>query len=416
MSKDKERNSTRRRWRRLLKWLIAAGIITALVILALKPKAVEVDAATIVRGAMRLTVDEDGKTSVRQRYRIFAPLAGKLSRITLESGDAVKQGEVLAILDPETPTLLDPRARAQGEAAVRAAEAAVASALTQLEARSVEAAQRKKAFERTKTLNERGNLSDAEFEQSESAYLAAKHAREAAASAAEIARYELEQAKAALRRFDDVDETPTPDSETPDSPGFSIRAPIDGVVLGIENKSARLVQSGAPLLEIGDPDALEMRIDVLSQEAVSIKPGQRVIVEHWGGANPLEGRVRRIEPSAYTKVSALGVDEQRVDVIADFTAPLPDGATLADGYRIEARIVIWETDDAVQVPAGALFREGDQWAVYKIDGDRARLKRIEVGRNNGEVAEVLAGLEAGDRVLLHPGDRIAENTLVAPRK
>ena len=325
--------------------------------------------------------------------------------MTLEPGDAVKKGDVLATIVPAAPDLLDPRSVARAEAAVRAGEAAVASATTQLEARGVEADQLEKAFERNRLLHEKGNVADAAFEQSESAYLAAQHARAAARSAVEIAKFELEQAKAALLRFD---------SESSDTTaGFEIRSPIDGKVLAVQDKSARMVMAGNVLLELGDPGQLEMRIDVLSQDAVQIRAGQLIIIEHWGGEIPLTGRVRRVEPSAYTKVSALGVDEQRVDIIADFEGDTPN---VGDGYRVEARIVVWENADAVQIPAGALFRQGDQWAAYKIDGELARLTLLELGKNNGEFAEVLSGLSDGDRVILHPGDRIADETLIQPRQ
>ena len=174
-----------------------------------------------------------------------------------------------------------------------------------------------------------------------------------------------------------------------------------------------MVQAGAHLLEVGDPRDLEMRIDVLSQDAVKIEPGHEVIVEHWGGGEPLAGRVRLVEPSAYTKVSALGVDEQRVDVIADFEEE--SGAALGDGFRVEARIVVWESKDTLQVPAGALFRAGEQWGVYRVKGKTSQLVKVEIGRNNGEVAEVMSGLTAGDRVVLHPGDRVENGSTVHPR-
>ncbi|MCB1094734.1 MAG: HlyD family efflux transporter periplasmic adaptor subunit [Verrucomicrobiae bacterium] len=412
MSKQKNRNSLLCRLLGTLKWLIPLAIIVVLAIVAMQPKPIEVDAGSVIRGTMRFTVDDDGEARVRERYRLSAPLAGRMHRITLKPGDFVKKGDVLVTLDPGAPDLLDPRARAQAEATMHASTAAVTSARTQLEARSVEAEQLKKAFDRSQVLHEKGNIADAAFEESESAYLAASHARDAAASAVEIAQFELEQANAALLRFDAVPEEAAPG----DAWGFSIRAPIDGVILRVEDESERTVQAGVALLELGDPQQLEMRIDVLSQDAVAIKPGQAVLVQHWGGANPLEGRVRRVEPSAYTKVSALGVDEQRVDVLADFVALPGEGETLADGYRIEARIVVWEKADALQVPAGALFRQGDDWAVYKFESDRARLTLLKIGRNNGEVAEVLDGLQEGDRVILHPGDRISDNTLIMPRK
>ncbi len=410
MTREKQRNSASRKLLRMLKWLLPLALVAGLVALAYVPKPVEVDVGIVARGEMMLTVDDEGETRVRERYLISAPLAGRLLRGTLDPGDAVKEGDVLAILDPGAPELLDPRERARAAAIVGAAEASVASARTQSEAREIEAGQLEKAYLRNQVLHEKGNVADAAFEQAESAYRAAKHASAAARSAVEVARFELEQARAAFQRFDV--EKGSPDSE---DWHFVIRSPLSGHVLRVHEKSSRVLQPGEPVMEVGDSTALEMRIDVLSQEAVKIRQGQRVVVGHWGGGSTLEGRVRKIEPSAYTKISALGVDEQRVDVIADFETLPGEGEVLGDGYRIEARIVIWESKDALQVPTGALFREGEQWAVFRVDGDRARKVVIEIGSDNGDFAEVVSGLSVGDRVVLHPGDRIEEGIPLAPR-
>lgn len=404
MTKSKNNRSAARRLLRQLKWLVPLVIVAGLVALAFIPKPVEVDLGEVTRGPMMLTVDDDGESRVRERYTISAPLPGRLLRVGLDAGDKVAKGATLATIDPGAPTLLDPRARAQAEALVKAAQAGIDRAKIQIDAAKVDADQLEKAFRRNQGLHESGNVADAVFEQSEGAYLAAKHAHAAAQSAMEIARFELEQAKAALLRTGD-------DAPTGDAWNLVIASPIDGTVLRVHEESARMLQAGTPLLEIGDPAQLEMRIDVLSQDAVKIKAGQKVIIEHWGGATALTGRVRLVEPSAFTKVSALGVDEQRVNVLADFE----DGAPLGDGYRVEARIVIWESDDPLQVPAGALFRTGEQWSVYVAKGEVSQLVTIEIGHNNGEFAEVLSGLSEGDRVVLHPGDRVEDGTLIEPR-
>ena len=411
MSSHRRHNSPLRRFLRWLKWLILLGISAGLVALAMKPKPVEVDAGEVTIGAMQLTIDDDGETRVRDRYLVSAPLAGRLVRIDCDPGDAVKKGDVLATVLPAAPDLLDPRAHAQARAAVDAAEASIRNAEAHAKAREDDLSLLEKARRRSQVLHEKGNIADAEFEQAESAYIAGKNAITAAKAAVEVARFELEQAKTALLHFD----TPQLATQT-EVRDYTILCPIDGTVLRIEEKSSRMLQVGEPLLEIGDAGELEMRIDVLSQDAVRIQPGQKVIVEHWGGEQPLSGRVRLVEPSAYTKVSALGVDEQRVDVIADFDSLAGQGTSLAHGYRIEARIVVWEGDKVTKVPVGALFRERSDWAVYRIDGQVARLSTIKLGRNNGEVAEVLSGLDPGDRVILHPGDRISEGTLIVPRK
>lgn len=393
---------------RSLKWLVPLAIVVGLVSLAFMPKAIEVDLGTVGQGAMTVTIDDDGETRVRDRYTISTPLTGQLQRISLNPGDIINKGDVLAIINPVAPGLLDPRARRQAVAQVNAAKAGIDSATTQWEARKMEAAQLEKSYLRNQSLHNNGSVSDATYEQIESAYLAAKHAREAARSAVAIAEFELKLAEAALLHFDET-------NNNDDDATFIIHSPVDGQVLRVHEKSSRSLQPGIPLLEIGNPRELEIRIDVLSQDAVSILPGQQIIIRHWGGTPALHGRVRLVEPSAFTKVSALGVDEQRVNVIADFEKPdtIPD--SIGDGYRVEAGIIIWESKDALKLPAGALFRHGKNWAVYKIEGRRARLTTVEIGRNNGDSAEVLTGLDAGDQVILHPSDRIEDGTLIKPR-
>jgi HlyD family secretion protein len=397
---------------RTLKWLVPLAFVGGLVALAFAPKPVEVDAGSVTRNAMMLTIDDDGMTRIRERYTISAPLGGRLVRIALDPGDEVKKGDLLATINPGLPDLLDPRAIAQAEAMVNAAEATLTRAESQFQAAVVDTAQLEKPFRRNEGLRDKGNIADAVLEESERRYLAAQHAETAANSAVEIARFELAQAQAALLHATGRENTETPEA---DDWNLGVHSPIDGRVMAVHEESSRVVPAGAALLEIGDPGALEMRIDVLSEQAVKIAPGQKVLVEHWGGEAPLTGRVRLVEPAAFTKVSALGVDEQRVYVLADFDE-LPSAIeALGHAFRIEARIVIWEHDDVLQVPAGALFPRDNQWAVYRIEAGHARLALIELGRNNGEVAEVLSGLSAGDRVILHPGDRVEEETLVRPR-
>lgn len=396
---------------RILKWLIPLAVITALAALAFAPRPVEVDAGTVALGNMSVTVDDDGETRIRERYTISAPLAGQLLRINLNPGEAVNKDDTLSVITPTAPSLLDPRARLQARARVNAASAAVTSAQRQLDARNVQTSQLEKAYHRSKRLHADGNISDAEFEQSEGAFLAAQHSSKAAASAVTVAEFELKQAQAALVHFDQS----LYNTDKPDDDHFIIRSPIHGQVLSIAEKSTRSVLPGTQLLTIGNPRDLEIRIDVLSQDAVNIKPGLKVIIRDWGGANDLLGRVRLVEPSAFTKISALGVDEQRVNIIADFTQPPPLPETLGDGFRLEAGIIIWQGKDVLCLPTGALFRQGKDWAVYKIDGKHARLTIIEIGHNNGDVAEILSGLADGDQVILHPSDRIKEGTPIKPR-
>lgn len=406
----KRNNKFGRRLVRFLKWAVPLVVVAGLVTLAFLPRPVEVDLGEVTRGPMRLTINEDGVTRVRERFEIAAPLAGRLLRLGLDPGDAVERDAVLATLDPGEPGLLDPRLRTEAEARVKAAEASLARARLQVENARVEADLRGKVHERSKVLHGKGHLADAALEEAEARHLAAQLAVRAAQSAVRVARFDLDQARAALLHTSSAS---NPAGE--DDWHFRIQSPVAGLVLRVFQESSTVVAAGTRLLEVGDPGDLELRIDVLSQDAVRIQPGQRVILEHWGGAETLEARVRLVEPSAYTKVSALGVDEQRVDVIADLVASPPESETLGDGFRVEARIVIWQAEDILRVPAGALFPSGAGWAVYRLSGERAELVTIEIGHNNGSEVEILSGLAAGDRVVLHPSDRIADQTLITPR-
>jgi HlyD family secretion protein len=410
MSQQRTRTSPGRRIAHLLKWVLPLAAVAGVIFLAFLPRAAEVDLGAVTRGSMLVTVDEDGATRVRERFIISAPLAGQLLRVELDPGDVIGKGDVLATLDPGQPDLLDPRFRAQAEARVKAAEASLARASSQHENSVVEADMRAKAHERSRVLFDKGNLSHAAMEEAECLHLGAQLTIRAAESAVNVATFDLEQARAALLHTDSDSAEGSPDEWH-----FTIRSPIEGRVLRVFEESSKFVTAGGRLLEIGDPTDLELRIDVLSQDAVKIRPGQRVILEHWGGVQPLSARVRRVEPSAYTKVSALGVDEQRVDVIADLEESPPDSGTLGDGFRVEARIVIWESANVLRVPSGALFKSGGDWAVYRRAGRRAELVAIDAGHDNGNEVEVLSGLGEGDEIILHPGDRIGDGTLIKPR-
>lgn len=393
--------------RTLLLVLVAAGILGAIVY-ALWPRPVSVEWAIAERGPMRVTVDEDGITRIRERYLVSAPLAGRLARITLDEGDAVVAGEtVVAAINPADPALLDPRARAEAEARVRAAEAALDRAgaaavrassaleLAQTEARRLEEAQA------------RGAATGLELERARSLEtIRLEEAREAQ-FARQIAKFELELARAALLRGSEEDGA---------GQRFEITAPVDGRVLRVLQESAAVVAPGAPLVEIGDPTDLELVVDVLSSDAVEIRPGAPAILEQWGGEAPLEGRVRLVEPAAFTKISALGVEEQRVNVIIDFVDPPEERQGLGDGYRVEARIVVWEHPAALTVPTGALFRHAESWALFAIADGRASMRDVEVGERNGVNAQILEGLEEGDPVVVYPSDRVRDGVRVTPRE
>lgn len=419
--------------------VISAGITIAIV-LAMRPQPVEVDLAKVTRGSLRMTVDEDGVTRIREKYVVAAPLIGRLSRIHLKPGDAIEPGKtLLASIEPTDPALLDVRSRAEIEARVDSANAALERAKSaQVRAdfaweqskASVKGAQSEVAYtkaehERIKKLYNQGRsasdqeLSTAFFQmrRAEEAFRAAQFAvqvaeqeQKSARFAVRIAEHELKLAKAALVRTEQG------------SPGMAsatrleIFSPIRGKVLRVHQESATIVQPGKELLEIGDSRDLEIVVDVLSSDAVKIKPGARALLVHWGGEKPLESKVRLIEPSAKTKISALGVEEQRVNVILDLVDPLKDRPNLGDNYGVEARIIIWESEDVLQVPSGSLFRHQNGWAVYVKEGDQAKVRKVTIGHNNGLKAEVLEGIKEKEEVVLYPSDKIKDGVMIAPRK
>jgi HlyD family secretion protein len=395
--------------RRLLLAAFLLGVV-GLIVYAFLPQPVAVDVTAVRRGPLRVTVEEHGKTRIRDRYVVAAPLAGRLQRVELKAGHAVAAGRTLvAVIEPTDPALLDPRARAEAEARRKAAEAAKSRALSQLDRARVAQEHARNEHARIQRLSQSHSASQAESQEAVTRERTANEDLRTAQFAAQIAEFELELARAALAR------TQPPSPGEAEAWRVEILAPIDGRVLRVFQESSTVITPGQRLLELGDPNNLEIEIDVLSADAVKIKPGAKVLLEHWGGAEPLQAQVRLVEPAAFTKVSALGVEEQRVWVVADFADPPARRQALGDAYRVEARIVIWEGDNVLKVPAGALVRHGDGWAVYRLLEGRARLQPVEVGPGNGLETEVLGGLSEGDPVLLHPSDKIHDGGAVAPR-
>jgi HlyD family secretion protein len=372
------------------------------------PRAVAVDAVAVVRGPLAVTIEEEGKTRVTDRYVVSAPISGYARRIDLRVGDAVQAGQVLAVIEPLRAEALDPRSRAQAQARVRAAEAALGAAQENARAAAAQAGLAARELERNTDLHKSGFLSDqaldkyrAELTRTEAARLAADHN-------VSVARFELDMARAALAKVARL-EAGGP-AET-----LEVRAPVAARVLKVVRESEGPVPAGQPLIEIGNPEAIEVEVEVLSTQAVRIRPGGRVLLDRWGGEGALQGAVRVVEPAGFTKVSALGVEEQRVRVIVDFTSPREQWRSLGDGYRVEARFVVWEGEDVVQAPASSLFRHDGGWALFVIDGGRARLRPVDVGQRAGLTAQVLTGLEPGEQVINHPGDDIRDGVRVKAR-
>lgn len=394
------RRRTRRWFKRGLLIAGALAVIAALVY-AWLPKPVSVDVAAARQGPLEVTVEDDGQTRVRDRYVVAAPIAGNLLRIELDPGDEVKPGAVVARVTPPEPAVLDERTRAAAEARLRAAsaqlrqaEAAIARARVGREAASREAG-------RTRELARRGAVTATERERADDAENVARSELVQAEMSRSTAEAEVAAARAALGRGVQAS------SET-----ISITAPTEGKVLRVLRESAGPVAAGTPLIEIGDLGALEVVIDVLSSDAARIAIGAPAWIEAWGGDRALAGRVREIEPSAFTRISALGIEEQRVNVILAIDHPPPQ---LGDGFRVEARIVIWRGDNVLQIPASAVFRDRERWAVYVVEDRRARLRPVELGHRGEIDVEVRAGLPDQAVVIVHPGDCIVDGARVSPR-
>ena len=384
----------------------SAVIIAGLIAVVSWPTTFQVDVASVSRGSLVVTVDEEGVTRVRDRFIVSAPVSGRVVRIELEPGDRVKRGQVVARVRPEAPPLLDARTRAEAEAVVESARAALGRARAEEQRTKATLDQARRDLARVRPLADDRVIAKEELEAHEVEVHVAEETANAAAFAVRAATSELQRAAARL----------APSRlEAPDRV-VNVTAPVEGVVLKRVRESETVVPAGDPLLEIGDPGSLEIVADLLSTDAVRAKAGARAIVEQWGGEKPLEARVRRIEPAGFMKISALGVEEQRVNVVLDFVESSPAGrASLGDGYRVEVRVVIWESPSVLKVSTSALFRHGEKWAVYVIDAGRARRTVVELGHQTGQYAEVTSGLAEGARVVLHPGDTLVDGARVRER-
>lgn len=397
------RTVARRTW---IAMLLLAALIAALLVWAFMPAPLAVEVAAVRRGAFEQTIDEDGRTRVRARYVVAAPLAGRLARITLDAGDPVQAGRPVARIAPVPPALRDARELRELGERVGAAEAAQGQA--RAEVRRAESAQAQAALDaaRVEKLQREGFVAPAAREQAQLALRTATQALEVARGAEHAAGHALAQARAALLAAREVP------LDGAAARAFEVTAPVGGRVLRVLQQSETSVAIGTPLLEIADTRELEVVVDVLSTEAVRIAPGARVRLEA-GLAQPLAGVVRRVEPGAFTKVSALGVEEQRVNVIVDLVAPPDEAWRLGDAFRVDARIVVLSRADAVLVPGAALFRGADgQWAVYVDDGGRARLRAVTLGPRNASDAVVESGLQPGERVIAYPSDSLADGRRV----
>jgi HlyD family secretion protein len=389
------------------RWLIVLLLVAGVVAVAVWPTRVPVDVATVTRGALAVTIDEEGETRVRYRYVVSAPVAGRVLRIDLEPGDRVVRGTtVIARLRSEAPALLDERTRTEAEAALAAARASLSRADAEVRRAASVADLARTDLKRQRDLAAAQLTTGQAVDTAEANARTAEENVRAAEHAVAAARSQVQQAEARL----------APPTLEAGARILTITAPVNGVVLKRLRESESAVPAGDPLVEVGDPVAdLEIVSDLLSTDAVKVKPGARVRVEQWGGDRVLTAKVRRVEPSGFTKISALGVEEQRVNVLMNFEDPADAWRQLGDGYRVEVRIVIWEAADVVKVPISALVRDGAGWSAFVVEGDRVRRAPIEVGQRNAEEAEIRSGLEPGRSVVVHPSDQVVDQTLVEIR-
>ncbi|MGD8429168.1 MAG: HlyD family efflux transporter periplasmic adaptor subunit [Ectothiorhodospiraceae bacterium] len=401
-------NATRRRW---IIWGVLGAALAAGLLYAYLPRAIPVDLATVARGPLVVTVEEEGETRIRDVFMVSAPVAGRMLRIQGEAGDPVVSGQtVVAEIEPIDPEFLDPRSEAQAQAALRAADANRQLAQAELEQAQAELDFAENEYRRAQRLSGSKTISQRELDEAERRFKTSQAAVATARARLLVSDHELERARAQLL-------SPVQTLASHDGcECIPLLAPVDGDILRILQDSEGVVKAGQPLVEIGDPADLEIVADFPSADAVKIKPGQRVIIDEWGGDTPLAGKVRRVEPSGFTKVSALGIEEQRANVIIDFTSPESEWQRLGHGYQVQTRVVLWEGDSVLKLPLTALFRQGRKWAVFAEHDGRARLREVEIGRRTGLEAEIVDGLKEGDRVIVSPSDRITDGVRIRQRE
>jgi len=387
-------------------------LIVGALYLALRPSPVQVDMAAVDRGYLSVTVDEEGLARIADVYTVSAPIGGRLQRAPVEVGDVVHRGTTsLATIMPADPPFLDVRMRREIEAAVEAAEAAVGLAQAQIRAAKANALMLRSEFERAEQLAARGTISGSQLDRAATALSTAEAEVEQSEANLEFRQSELLRAEASLIEPDQAEVNPSRDACC-----LTVRAPVDGVVLKVASRSEQVVQAGAQLVEIGDPDNMEVIVHLLSSDAVKVRVGAAATLTDWGGEGELDARVISIDPAAYTKVSALGIEEQRVDAVLELLGGPEAWAGLGHDFRVMVHITLWQDENGLRVPVGALFRRGGEWHVFRDVDGTAALTPVEIGRRNNDFAEVIDGLDEGDRVVLHPSDRVADGVEVAERE
>lgn len=392
--------------------LLIAGfslLVILLIVYGFLPKRQDVDLVAAHRGDFQVTIEEEGRTRLKQRFTVSAPTAGYMRRFDFKVGDAVKKGQTVVVLEPLRSQSLDPRSRAQAQLSISAAQAALEAAVEKERAAASDAEYVEKRLERMSNLFSKGYIAKDQFEQTETEAKKARANRLSAKAAVNMARADMESAKTNLQNYSTTKNIGKQNL-------LYVSSPVDGSVFRIYRESEGAVNVGEPLVDIGNQKDMEIRAEVLSSDAVKIKAGTSVLFKRWGRDETLTGVVRVVEPAGFTKISSLGVEEQRVLVIADITSEQEKWQALGDGYRLEAHFIIWEGKDILQIPTSALFRLEDEWAVFAAQKGKARRRIVEIGQRNGLAAEIISGLLEGEKVIAYPDDSINDGTRIKQRK
>jgi HlyD family secretion protein len=400
----------RANWSRLSLGLMTLGVILGAAWLVMRPSATMVDASRVESGPLSVTVESDGWTRVKDLYYVNAPVGGRLLRVLKKSGDAIKAGEVVASIEPSEPTFLTSRDVNQAKATVAVAEANRDQAKADLQRAKTETEYARYTYKRTKELNKSGYYSTEKLEEAELSLKTKIAAQESSEKTLAAKEMDLAKAKA---------EQQQPNSVTTYKPSaadcVNVTTPVDGRVLYVTQESETIMAPGATIMQVGDPTRMEIQLEMLTEDAVKVKPGAQARIEQWGGPM-IKGKVRLVEPYAFTKTSALGIEEQRVNVIVDFDEPYENWRQMAHAFKVVTKIVWWESSDVLKVPMGAVFRQRNRWAVYVVEDGVARLRFLEIGHTTTLEAEVVTGLREGDIVIVHPGDRVRDGARVSPRR
>lgn len=395
-------------WRRALASAAIVLLVAGGLLWSFWPRPIAVDMAPVTRGPMSVEVVDEGRTRVREIYQVSAPVMGQLLRVDVHAGDEVKGGVTrVAELLPSSPGFNDVRTRTQVESMVQSADAARSLAAAEVVRAKARLAYAAADLGRATTLVKSSVISRADFERTQLAHATAVAELATADANLRAKQSDLDAARALL-----IDPTAV-SGQRRHRAGIPIVAPVSGRVLRVLHESESVMAAGAPILEIGDPSDIEIVADFISEDAVKIHAGDPAVITDWGGPRVLHARVRRVEPSGFTKISSLGVEEQRVNVLLDFVGRVGDAAPIADGFRVIVHVVVWQQADVLRVPITAMFRRGSGWAVFVVRDGRAKLTPVDAGMANDEVAQVLKGLQQGDKVILHPSDRVEDGASVA---